>query len=315
MFISNQPISVPQTNFFVQDPNNDPISAYKSLDKKLEEVKRAGKKQLSKPVSLYVLDESDQLKKEFVVKSLGRGGCKKAVQLADGRALLIPNMDSNVAEGVNTYWPHVVSEEVQMSKYLQEIGLLGLKLEKVTIFPRKGSSFPSYVTDSFASLKEKNIYIIDQKNDESSTWDKKLFANREDRENLEKWKPLIDPLVKDIAKLALYNLPLSGDSLNLAIVKNEDDYQIRYFGFDFTGKTSRISMPGGFRKLNIDNMSKNLSDDLRFAFSAILWKVLFAEYSTGGFQLSLSDDGENLKKRLIETYSKNIFDEIHNLQI
>ncbi len=68
---------------------------------------------------------------ETILKILGNGGCKKAFQLSEERALLLPNMDINGISAMQSRWPRIVEEEIQMSKFLQKIGLLAKDIAKL----------------------------------------------------------------------------------------------------------------------------------------------------------------------------------------
>jgi hypothetical protein len=304
-----------------QNPNS-PSDAYKSLRKIMHEVIGKPEKQLSTPISLYFQDQRDDARQEeLVTKSLGNGGCKRAVQLSNGKALLIPNMDTDPINAIENYWPRIVDEEIKMSNFLQQIGVLGLQLQKVTVFSQKDSEYgiPAYLTDSFDSLKEKNIYVIDSKNSKSSTWKHKLFANLEDAKNPENWKSITSLLVEDIAKLAHYQFSLGGDSLNVAIVRNLSEDHIRYFGFDFTSKRYEISIPN-VAKPSIYNepnenivkiMEKPLFYDIKRAFSGVINQVLFAEYEEKYF---LPKEADDLQEKIVEMYSKDILEKVKNFQ-
>ncbi len=276
-------------------------------------------KNLSSPPSLYIEDEHDTTRqKESVQKILGNGGCKKAIQLSKGKALLIPNMDCDDMGAIQSRWPRIVEEEIQMSIFLQSIGLLGLQLQKVKVFSEKDSEhcILAYVTDSFDKLKEKNIYIIDAKNEESSTWkdNRKLFRNIEDAKNPKNWRPIIELLAKDIAKLVHYQLPLGGDSFNVAIVGSHDDYKIRYFGFDYTSKVHKISIPVVEEKKSsqVDkSQEKQLLARINRVFSNAIEQVLFQEYQEKHF---LPKEAYDIIDKLKDTYSKVILKEVYAFQ-
>lgn len=149
---------------------------------------RKWKKRFYPPPSLYIKQGCDVVLQEMVaLKILGQGGCKRALLLDNGKAILVPNMDVDPWDTIQSRWPRIVDEEIQMSQFLQKVGLLGPQLQKVQIFSEKDSTegIPGYMTDAFDTLKEKNIYIIDRKNFESDTWtgNQKLFENREDAKN------------------------------------------------------------------------------------------------------------------------------------
>lgn len=221
--------------------------------------------------SLFVKDDLGQ-KEEQVLDVLGEGGCKKAIKLTEDRALLLPNMDSNSPEFIGSCWPRVVKEELKITRYLHSIGLLCPPLEEVEVFVRADSTspIPSYRTETFANLgKTRGWYIIDRKNMKSWTWRKNFFNNDEDRLKEANWKPLIKPLIKDIAKLIFYQVPLFPDSINSVITEIMGKeglikYKIRYFGFDFSDKFKPLNMPQNSEKNNL------------LKISSIFYQILYA---------------------------------------
>jgi hypothetical protein len=135
--------------------------------------------------------------------------------------------------------------EVFMSKKLNAIGLLSpfSKLVGVSFSCEETPYIPAIISSSFNQLKEKGIFILEGKS-LAGTWQRGkdfLFPSDEDRFNENQWDKAISPLLTDIAKICIYSIPVSGDSRNMAIIKKSSgEYELRYFGFDFSWKTTLI---------------------------------------------------------------------------
>jgi hypothetical protein len=185
-----------------------------------------------------------------LMKLLGKGGSKKAFEIAQGRALILPNMDTDSMISVIKNWTRIVDEEVKMSQLLKSVGLLSPLSEKVTISVASRTllaTIPAYTSLSFEHLAyQYNQFIIDYKTPASSMWIENknfLFANQNERWNIQNWTSVLDEMLNDIIKLCQYNIPIDEDSYNLAIVKGQSPpYQVRYFGFDFSSKRERLEV-------------------------------------------------------------------------
>ncbi len=201
-----------------------------------------------------------------ILHCLGIGGCKQVFEISDFQALVVPNMTSDNLENIACRWNRIVSEEIQMSKLLESVGLLTPMLRYTRVAysnPENGPDvgIPAYITDPFSCLKEiDGMFIVDLKNPDSSTWVKGenfLFNSTEERLVESNWDAAFEPFLTDVLKICTFNLPVSGDSVNIAIVKKQnpkndlkDEFEIRYFGFDFTHKN---------RELNIAKYTNNSS--------------------------------------------------------
>ena len=221
-------------------------------------------------------------------------------------------MDVDGLGEVQQSWPRVVSDEVYMSKAISSIGLLGSRLQEVRVFPEMSAKeyIPAYTTDTFESLKKQGVYVIDVKNSESSTWKgpHKVFKNLEDSEKIENWKPVLELLVKDIAKLFYYNIPMSTDSYNLAVVKGANGYKIRYFGFDYSLKNR------GLDRCSIETKSfyeqEGLSADIDQFFKRAVEEVLWREY---GEPYCLPKKASETIENVKAAYSADILKEVRRL--
>lgn len=262
---------------------------------------------------LYVTDENGGHKEELV-DHLGRGGSKIAVLLENSRALLLPNLSVSNFIGE---WERQVCEEVGMSTILTSLGLLCSQLEEVKISLTEDSKtyIPAYTCETFESLgTTKNWFIIDTKNRDSSTWKEKFFKNDDDnRLKEESWNPIFDPLLTDIAKLCIHGIPTSRDSQNLAIIKNPDsvesktaNYEVRYFGFDFSSKNQPLCIPKK-ASTSCDHTKK-----VQNLLSNALETVLDVQFSTNKFSFSFKYP-EDLYKSLMDKYTKIIHERIKKL--
>lgn len=281
-------------------------SSYVDLRKKMEK----------KDASLYVENGTGK-QQENLLEILGQGGCKKAIKISGDRALILPNMDVDSVSDVSQRWERVVLEEVAMSKALTSIGLLSPLLQQVNLSLNENSEdvIPAYISETFESLtKTRDCYIIDHKNLNDSEWGKlkKHFFNSEkERLNEKNWKPIIDSMLTDIAKICMYDIPISSDSLNVAIMKNprnsqdgESEYEIRYFGFDFSSKNTPLSIP----KLEKKNLSTDHRKKVEYLLFSLLESVFFLEFDE---KIYLKKHVIEFLDKLVAKYSKEVLSRIH----
>lgn len=257
--------------------------------------------------AIYI-SEGKGLHQELLLGILGAGGSKKAIELQGGRALIVPNMDTANCSVLVTRWKRMVHEEIVMSKLLTKIGLLSPLSQRVRISLSIDSperTIPAYLSETFEKLgKTKGWFIIDRKNFASSTWkqgENYLFKTEEERLNEKNWDSVVNSVLSDVVKICEHNIPAGGDSLNLAIVNKPSEsavcqYEIRYFGFDFSSKNEYLSM------LQIQNKPPHAT----WLFERILDLVFYYEFG------ERYDDGDEsgklrgLKDQLVQKYSKNI---------
>lgn len=167
--------------------------------------------------TIYLRDEGGEISLRKIGKLLGAGGSKRAFELDRGEVLMWTN------------FPRIVEEECKISMFLRRIGLLNPNHRQVEWHVSEELASPSapfYVSSSFESFREKDIYIIDRKNVGSDTWNGKIFVSREVRENPENWSFALDELIKDVAKLLFYKVPVPDDSLNTAIAQTRDGIKL-----------------------------------------------------------------------------------------
>lgn len=207
-------------------------------------------------IVVYVKDASGK-KPEKLDKVLTSGANKTAIQLTQGRVLMVPNTEDVSLEDMGAWWSNVVEEEVAMSQLFDSHVLLTPRSRRVEISlsSKDGeTTLPAYVCESFEHLaQEKGTFLIDM-NGRGSTWKKGeqfLFASDEARMKEANWDKVFDPMLDDLARICLHDLPAGGETMNLAIVNKkhrphresaDDDkepdpeYAVRYFGFDFSDK-------------------------------------------------------------------------------
>jgi hypothetical protein len=167
------------------------------------------------------------------------GGSKIAysMDIDDTLALLVGNTD---VENPCLYWPKMVDSEVAVSSSLQEAGLITANNRKTTIYldVEQTKAIPAYFSDKFSHLATQNKFVLDAKNYKSTPWKGGIFASEEEMmTNIEKWRQILQPFMEDIDRLYQVSAPRYGDSINYIVIRNEDGYSIRYFGFDFAGKS------------------------------------------------------------------------------
>lgn len=197
---------------------------------------------------LYIKEESG-FQREQLLSKLGQGGSKKAILLEGGRALLVPNNDTN--EYIEENWQRMVEEEVRIGAVMKSLGLLTSEPQRVTLYlsPDREESMPAYLCDSFEHIKKtKNLLVLDFK---SKRWSKdSLFANPMDRYREEKWDEVVSELLMDISKIYSNNINVTNDAMNIAIQPGK----ARYFGFDFSLRWSTYEP----RKIDIADTVKTL---------------------------------------------------------
>lgn len=290
-------------NFF--DSSTDPYGHFKAL-----------KEVMRQKSSLYMTDQTGK-HQETLLSLLGHGGSKKAFKLEGGRALLLPNMDAKPIEVVAEYWERMVLEEVKMSNILSRVGLLSPLSEQVSITINEASErvIPAYISQSFENLMiTKGYFIIDTKMRICSTWKNEvhsLFKSDEERLDPKNWDSAIESLLTDIVKICVHKIPVSIDSLNIAIVKKSSEittcqYEVRYFGFDFSSN----DMPLNISEIEGDPLDCPDMDRFTMLLARILDHVLFSEF---GRRYDFGNESTRLKSfknQLVQRYkekTENLF--------
>lgn len=227
------------TSFFSrsdQRSENDVLHSLAELDSQAQ----------SKPIPVYIHpteENGDEKIQETVLGLLGEGGSKRAYALENGNALLMPRFESiSDIQKHSQFWSDVIDKEVDGTKRVKELGCLACDLKRVDLFmtPNSKIKLPAYETEAFDHLASRGIWIIDTKNEESSTWNRSLFQKNSDRFDVQNWEKILDPFLKDLTKLLIHNVWLYPDNTSMAVIKKTQadpisNYEVRYFGFDFSG--------------------------------------------------------------------------------
>lgn len=252
--------------------------------------------------TLWCRDLHDpELKEETLSKYLNRGGSKKVYEISRGRAMILPNLDHDNL-GASGIWTRMAVEESKMAIILELNGLLSLRyrLSFVTLENSKEGPFMcALVCDTFEQLATKGCYIIDKKNSEASTWKSFLFKTDEERLDEKNWKPVLDRLYTDIARLSFNQMEAYDDSLNVAVVKRSEplegsvsDYEVRFFGFDF----SRKSYPRAIPSLKPERFETSCYKEIiEYYVKEILQILIFSEFPKSTYSV-YGELWENLKK-------------------
>lgn len=287
----------------------------------------AGKKDFSS-----VLIEEDDGPQEFTISPMGAGGSKRAYRcMGSTKALILPNMDCNPLSEIQEGWARVVDKEVRMSETLEKIGLLSLRCKKVQVSTNSdpSQSIPAYVADNFESLAERGIYVIDQKNNSSSTLKKKIFQKPSDALDKRQWRDILNPLVDDVAKLVIHDIPTGSDSISYALVETESSsYQLRFLGFDYTtrsgeGRIPEVEDPSGKKKCcdritrigrSIFNAVKNrishgtaIRDIVEEAVRSLFENEFRPENGSNPFGNPLSEEAEALCNQLTNELTRAVY--------
>ena len=270
--------------------------------------------------SIVYIEETDKrgVREDTLEKILGLGGSKKAWQLQSGKALLLPNMSMDPqGEMAKRNWEKIVEMEVGVSEFLQKHKMLSPNSKWVHVsVPREYEDLaipifpiiPAYTSETFESLAERNIFVIDVKNDSSSTWKWKenfLFKSKDERFEIENWDSVLIPLLEDIKKIFLYNIPGSIDSDNIAIVKKGNNkYEARYFGFDFSSKSGSNEFEPREKRFK-DYEIKYISEHSTVqTVSRLVKTVMEFEFSDIAPNTAESDKKWDFIKLVVEKYQK-----------
>lgn len=119
--------------------------------------------------------------------------------------------------------------------------------------------------------------------------------------------------MQDIAKLVHYQLPLWGDSFNLAIVGKPGGYKIRYFGFDYSSKDSTTSVPVPNKKdlTKLKSEEQDLLARIRGVFYIVMDLVLCKEYDR---LHSLPKEASDIPIKIACAYSNDVLEKFYALQ-
>jgi len=198
---------------------------------------------------------------------IGTGGTKTIYQVSDSICIALPNLTDGPA--LRHAWPRIVSEEIQISKTFDRLGLLHPDINpcQVTIPGIKehepASTLDTFYMPTFSSLVDNNIYVLDGKIRTSSTLPKDITIMSEDQmDDIDEWLKIFMPLFDDIKIMCKDGIYATGDRKNLAVIRNDDQsYSIRFFGFDFTSKYTKFQgFNGKLSFTKLVHMTKGLVD-------------------------------------------------------
>ncbi len=276
------------------------------------------------PKKIYITGPDGNRCVEQLGKMLGKGQYKQAIELSQGRALIIPLLGNIPARSFLKHcWPRMVKEEVKMSNILTQVGLLSPCSQEVKLSFFKNSkekTLPAYVHESFEHLAQaKNCFILNMSSISSSTWREGdyLFSSNEARFNEKNWDSVLDSFLTDVAKICLYQIPVRLGSNNLAVIKTMENhspcpYEIRHFGFDFCSK------PGyelHFEGIEMKPTKLPSREELNKVLSHFLF--MFMQVELEGTWHRWRDMSDRLVKRYEETLferAKQLFNEISQSQ-
>lgn len=264
-------------------------------------------KTVMKNRAVLYLKDVNGIQQAKLLKTLGKGGSKKAILLDTNQALLLPNMGTDSVEEIVSRWSRMVHEELVMSEILSKLELLTPQSKRVSIsfLNHSKEEIPAYLSKTFKALSEtQGWFIIDTKNPDSSTWKKGkdfLFKSMDDRLNEKNWDYVLNKVLNDIVKICIHHLPISNDSINFAIVKNSSEsflsqYQVRYFGFDFSSKYRTLKIP---EILETPTLAPNMILALKLV-NTVLDKIFAFEFEAWDTKIS------KFKDTLAQKYIKEI---------
>ncbi len=255
---------------------------------------------------LMTIKDGERFYTVVLDEEFGRGGSKIAYKLNDKEAILLPNV--NPCDPTRRYggdWKYVVASEMAAAKAISGCGLLTPHLREIAVV---FSKFPEiklhvYLCQSFENLaKTQHIYICACKVDGAATWkfDKDfVFDSRIACETrFEVWDAMMESLTKDLALVNVYSIPLGGDSSCLAIIKKPEALypQLRYFGFDFGGYTTKTP--------------DFIIDEERIARS---FRVILGSFLCNEFRAGVLDHSQTFLNTIIERYTPAVIAHIEQI--
>jgi hypothetical protein len=188
----------------------------------------------------------------------GKGGFKKAYGLPDGRALVVPNIDTlsfdnpEEAKAYAKIWERAVKEEKSIADKVLQSDLIAQNIEVLPLSIGE-SSMPVMVMPRFETLAEQGLQVRDVKNRDSSSGHSMIFGTPENFENPERLRLVMQGLVDDATLIMSHGFSFGSDSCNIAIQDTEKtpehdrsipllfdelNQEIRFFLFDFSSKNT-----------------------------------------------------------------------------
>ena len=165
---------------------------------------------------------------------VGSGGSKTFWEIGKGKviqAYIIPIIGSENAK-ISGYY----DDETHRSESFKKLGLLtnNSKLVKVWNEDEPEKVRFSFISDSFKSMREKGIHVIDAKN-VSDPWmgEFNIFRSIDDVRDLNLWIEIMPRYFDDVIKRFSKGLYDTGDSLNYAIQEDDGKIYLRVLSYDF----------------------------------------------------------------------------------
>ena len=141
---------------------------------------------------------------EVQLNATGKGGSKRAFDIGEDRVILLPQPECCRFN----MWNRIVKEEVLISQQYEKLGLLTPPDNLKPEFHKQNT----YISDSFASLSKRGIYIMDMKNEKSSTWFGSVFNNLDiDLTDPKIWHRLLDKMVDELIVLVRHDYGFNGE--------------------------------------------------------------------------------------------------------
>ena len=189
---------------------------------------------------------TQQTEYEITIGSIiGKGGSKKATLLDNEKVAMLP---AGHFTGLASWWPETVTEEAKMAEFLETIDIPALNREKAYITipstdnPGASYKLPVLLSDSFAEYASKGWYVFDNKNSDSNIYSDNECGHW--NTELKTWEAPIKTLVADLWKLSVNGVNIGTDSRNLVLIEKEaNNFELRFFGFDFGGKYGSTTVP------------------------------------------------------------------------
>lgn len=278
------------------------------------------------PPRVNLTDENGRCEIQFL-KVFGKGISKTAIDIGNGRAVLLPYMNFNYPfKTLAAFWQNTMREESSVEALFRSHGLLTSTPKPVQLSLTQDTShrtMPAYVAESFDHLKTKGIFVLEPQRN-SSPWqlgEKFLFSSDEERLKVENWDQVLAPLLTDLAKISFHRLPVK-DNLNMAVIEkssksDKPEYQIRYFGFDFQWCKEELDArkKAGPELEHADDalIEKEVSSYL----SKCLQAIFICEFDwerPGNSIRTIHSQKDALQEQLLSRYSKAILERMQKMR-
>ncbi len=262
---------------------------------------------------LYITDQSGQ-KQEKIECVVNKGMYKSVHKLPGNRVLTLFGKSHLKRPWVASCykWNEMAKGEAEACRMLRLANILTPGSRVVGVSTSESSTkVLGLLSTNFQSLVElKNCYIIDGKDRDTSnasTWVKGknfLFSSDDERFNPANWELVTEKILNDIISLSEINFTIDTECTSLAIEKtnkngdSENNYRLRYFGFDFAkGKNIPYSCSG---EISLNQISCSIT---------ILISIIF-RYEFCNTPAEKKDEVNLLKKAVEENCLRRILAKI-----